>query len=719
MAALTETFSESWHRLAGRRLALRAGVRAHRQYFRGERWHVLFDPFSNQFFRVRAGAWDFLARLGDGRTVQECWDEALAQSPMDAPGQEEVIQLLAQLYQANLLRSDLPPDATQLLARHQKRRQREVRTRWLSLLFIKIPLINPDAFLVRTLPMVRWLFSWVGLALWLAVVGWGMKTGVENWGSLWQQGQSVLAPGNLAWLYVAMIGLKLLHEMGHAFACRHFGGPVPTLGVMLLIFSPLPFVDATSAWSFRHRWQRVVVGAAGMIVELFVAALAVVVWASTGPGVLNAIAYNLIFIASVSTLLANANPLLRFDGYYILCDLIDLPNLNQRASRLWRHWTERYGFGWRKSVSPVESRREGWWLGVYGASSFVYRIVLFAGILWFVAGQWLLLGVLMAVAGLVTMVVVPLGRLVNYLASSPRIERVRRRAVGVTLGGAAVLIGLLGIVPVPDAFTAPGIVQAEQYAVVYTGAEGDFVEAVMPSGRVVQPGDVLMRLANSELTAEVRAARAEVDEVLALERSALENPGEGVAAIRERLHAVRQRLSELQRLENDLDVRAPVAGTWVTPDRGDFTGRWLSRGTAVGEIIDASSFRFAAVVRQEDASNLFGPSVRPAGVRLRGQAGERIPVSSLMVMAAPQNQLPSAALGWQGGGEIAVRGDDTSGTKTAESFFEVRADLDPTASAALLRHGRSGELRCLLPWRPLLSQWWRLGRQLVQKRFQY
>jgi putative peptide zinc metalloprotease protein len=718
MAALTETFSESWHRLAARRIALRAGVCAHRQYFRGERWHVLFDPFSNQFFRVRSGAWDFLARLGDGRTVQECWDEALAQSPAEAPGQEEVIQLLAQLYQANLLTSDLPPDATQLLARHQKRRQREVRTRWLSLLFIKIPLVNPDAFLVRTLPLVRWLFSWVGLGLWLAVVGWGLKTGVENWGALWGQGQSVLAPGNLAWLYAAMIGLKLLHEMGHAFACRHFGGPVPTLGVMLLVFSPLPFVDATAAWSFRRRWQRVVVGAAGMIVEVFVAALAMVVWAATGPGTVNAIAYNLIFIASVSTLLANANPLLRFDGYYILCDLIDVPNLNQRAGRLWRHWAERHGFGVRKSVNPVETRREAGWLGVYGAASFVYRIVLFAGILWFVAGQWLLLGVLLAVAGVITMLLVPLGRLVNYLATSPRIERVRRRAVAVTVGGAAAVLGLLGVVPAPDAFTAPGIVQAGEYAVVYTGAEGDFAEQVIVSGRPVQAGEVLVRLTNSELAAEARSARAEVEEVLALERSALENPGEGVAAIRERLHAVRQRLAELERLERDLEVRAPVAGTWVTPERGEFNGRWLTRGSAVGEIIDPSSFRFAAVVRQEDASSLFGPAVRPAGVRLRGQAGERIPVTGLTVMAAPQNQLPSAALGWQGGGDIAVQADDTSGTKTAESFFEVRAELDPSASAAALRHGRSGELRCHLPWRPLLSQWWRLGRQLVQKRFQ-
>ena len=415
-------------------MALRAGVRSHRQFFRVERWHVLYEPFTNQFFRVRAGAWDFLSRLREDRTVQQCWDEALAQHPAEAPGQEEVIQLLSQLYQANLIRSDLAPDSAKLFERYRKRRGREARSRWMSLLFIRIPLFNPDAFLVRTLPLVRWLFSWAGAALWLVVFALGVKTGVENWGRLWQQSQSVLAPGNLGWLYVGMVGLKLLHELGHAYACRYFGGPVNTLGVMILIFSPLPFVDATSAWSFRERWKRVAVGAAGMVVELFIAGLAMFVWAGTGPGVVNAVAYNLIFIASVSTLLANLSPLLKFDGYYILCDLVDLPNLAQRAGRLWRHWTERHLFGWRQSISPVETRRESAWMGIYGAASFVYRFFLFAGILFFVAGQWLLLGTIMAVAGVVTWGIIPFGRLVHYLSSNPRIERVRQRAVLSTVG---------------------------------------------------------------------------------------------------------------------------------------------------------------------------------------------------------------------------------------------------------------------------------------------
>ena len=715
MAAPSDTFSESWHRIAERRVALRAGVRSHRQFFRGERWHVLYEPFTNQFFRVRAGAWDFLSRLREDRTVQQCWEEALAQHPAEAPGQEEVIQLLSQLYQANLIRSDLAPDSAKLFERYRKRRSREARSRWMSLLFIRIPLCNPDAFLVRTLPLVRWLFSWAGAALWLVVFTLALKTGVENRDRLWQQSQSVLAPGNLGWLYAGMVGLKLLHELGHAYACRYFGGPVNTLGVMILIFSPLPFVDATSAWSLRERWKRVAVGAAGMVVELFIAGLAIFVWAGTGPGAVNAVAYNLIFIASVSTLLANLSPLLKFDGYYILCDLVDLPNLAQRAGRLWRHWTERYLFGWRQSISPAETRRESTWLGIYGAASFVYRFFLFAGILFFVAGQWLLLGTIMAVAGVITWAIVPFGRLVHYLSSNPRIERVRQRAVFSTIALAGGILALLALVPMPQTFTAPGVVRAENYAVVYTGSEGEFAEMLAPSGTAVQPGTVLMRLRNPELELEIQAAAAEEMEALNLERAALDDPGQGLAAVRERLGAVRQRGAELARLRTNLEVRAPLAGTWVVPELSEIQGRWLSRGTAIGEIVDPGAFRFSAVVRQEDADSLFGTKLEADGVRLRGASDHLIKVSKVTILPMQQQILPSASLGWQGGGEIAVRQDDQSGTKSAEPFFELRALLSGDENA-LLRQGRAGKLRCSLPWRPLLSQWYRKVRQLVQQR---
>ena len=712
---MAETFSESWHRVAARRLRLRPSVEARRQHFRGERWFVLHDPFNNQYFRIRPEAYEFLARLDGRQTVDACWQECLATNPESAPGQEDVVRLLGQLYHANLIAGDVPPEAVKVFERYRKRRRQQIQSRLMSVLFLRLPLVDPDPWLKRMLPFIGWFFSPWGAVLWLAAAVPAVMLAVGRADALVNQSQSVLAPANLPLLYVSLVGLKLLHELGHAFACRRFGGEVHTLGVMILVFSPMPYVDATSSWGFRSRWKRVAVAAAGMWVELFVAFGATIVWALTGASVIHALAYNVMFIASVSTLLANANPLLRFDGYYILSDLIDMPNLYQRSTRWWRHFSEHRLFGVRRSVNPAQSRREGAFLAIYGVLSFVYRTVLFVGILVFVAGRFLLLGMLMAIAGLITWLIVPIGKMIHYLAESPQLERTRRRAVAVTLLLVAGPLLVLGAIPFPHWFTAPGVVQSEGYEVVYTGAPGMLAAIGSESGGRVETGTLLARLENPEMEFEWKAALAEEAEALAVERQSLEHSGEGQRAARERLEAVRQRKAHLKQMRGQLEIRATSAGVWISPTLPQLRGRWLPRGAVVGELVDPDRFRFSAAVAQNDAAYLFNERVRSAGVRLHGDALRRFAVRSATILQAEKSRLPSAALGWAGGGEIAVQSDDKEGTKAAEAFFELRAELEPISDVVLL-HGRSGRLRCQLPPEPLLTQWSRKTRQLLQQR---
>ena len=162
MSDALSTFSESWHRVAGQRLSLRPSVRARRQTFRGEPWVVLDDPFNNQFYRLRPEAYEFVARLGPDRTVEEAWRECIERFPGNAPGQEAVIQLLSQLYHANLLHYPTATDASALFERQRKQAQRETRSRLLNIMFARFPLLDPDRFLVRTLPVVGKLISPAG-----------------------------------------------------------------------------------------------------------------------------------------------------------------------------------------------------------------------------------------------------------------------------------------------------------------------------------------------------------------------------------------------------------------------------------------------------------------------------------------------------------------------------------------------------------------------------
>jgi putative peptide zinc metalloprotease protein len=478
-----QTFSESWYRIAGQRISLRPSVIVHRQTFRGQRWIVLQNPFSNQYFRLRPAAYEFVARLRRDRTVQEVWQECLDKFPDEAPGQEAVIQLLSQLYFANLLQYEAASDTAQLFQRYVKTRQREIRARLMNVMFMRFPLLDPDRFLVRTLPLARAVINPIGALIWLIVVGAAIKLVLDNWGALREQSQAVLAPNNLFLLYAGLVVVKTLHEFGHAYFCRRFGGEVHVMGIMLMIFTPIPYMDATSSWGFRNRWHRLLVGAAGMIVELFVAALATFVWANTGPGTIHSLAYNMMFVASVSTIIFNINPLLRYDGYYILSDMLEIPNLYQKSIQQLKHLFERYLFGVEKSESPTQFKREKGWLTAYGISSNIYRIVIFTGIMLFVADRFLLLGILMAIICGISWIVAPVLKLFKYLATSPSLDRHRWRAVSSSAAVLAGLIILLDVIPFPNRFRAPAVIQSREWTEVANEVSGRLEAVLEPSGR--------------------------------------------------------------------------------------------------------------------------------------------------------------------------------------------------------------------------------------------
>ena len=725
MADGAGTFSESWYRIANQRLSLRADVVVQRQRFRGERWIVLQHPFASRFFRLRPAAYEFVARLSPQKTVQEAWLECVNRYPDEAPGQEAVIQLLSQLYFANLLHYQHAQDSAQLFQRHQKRRQREIAARFLNLMFMRFPLLDPDRFLVRTLPVVGKAISWAGAAVWFVVVALALKVIADNFSSLRLQGEGVLAPGNLPLLYVALVGIKTLHEFGHAYFCRKFGGEVHVMGVMLMIFTPIPYVDASSSAGFRSRWQRVLVGAAGMIVEVFVAALATFVWAKSGAGVVHSLAYNVMFIASVSTVIFNANPLLRFDGYYILSDWLEIPNLAQRASGQLRHLWEHYVYGVKASESPAHSRREAGWLTFYAITAGVYRVLVFSGVLLIVADKFLLLGILMVIACAISWVVVPAGKLIYYLVASPRLQRVRWRATGITVGLVAAVLVLLAVVPFPSHFRAPGIVQAQRRMEAVNGVAGKIQAVLAVPGATVTRGQPLVQFSNRELKLELQEATARLEEASARLREALSRANADLKPLQSRLDSIRERVAKLKGDEEALTVRSRYDGIWVAPYLNDMVGRTLLRGVSLGLVVDPRAFEFVATVAQTDADAAFGRAVRGeplaaggrghAEVRLRGQAGELLETARWKIVPGGQQRLPSAALGWMAGGDVPVAANEPD--KATEAFFEVSAEL-PASGAAALLHGRSGVIRFDLPAEPLLPRWWRRLSQLLQKRYQ-
>ncbi len=709
-------FHDSWYRIANQRITIRPSVRIDRQVFRGELWYVLHDPYTNQFFRFPPEVYEFIARLSPRKTVDEIWNGLVTRIPESAPTQGDIINLLSQLYQSNLIHSDLSPDSVRLFERYEKRETKKVQGQLLNLLFARIPLYDPDALLKSFIPLIKLLFGPIGIILWVIMVGFGLKSLLDNFHLALQQSQGILAPSNLVLLYGAITCVKLIHEFGHGAAVRRFGGEVHTLGIMFIMLTPLPYMDATAAWAFRNKWKRILVGASGMLFELFVASIAIVIWAHTGDGVLHSLTYNMAVAASVSSLLFNINPLLKYDGYYMLSDLVDTPNLQQQGQKQTSYFIEKYLFGKKDGIPVGGSKKESFLLVFYNIASTVYRFVVFGGLLFFVSTKLLLLAVIMGAYLFASWMIVPLIKAVKYLLSDPGIARVRARAIQVTVGLIAGVVLFLGFVPFPLRFKAPGVLKAEDFQNVTNGTAGVIRKVCVNSGSQVRKGDTLFLMDNEELLLRRDEAVAAVKEVESNYRRALYSYQSELMPLSQRRVVLREKLDHTDSQLVKLTVRAPINGIWYSPNAIHFLNRWIPKGTSVGQLINKERFFFISAISQKEIGQLFSRPVTGSIIRLKGQASIPVSIDTMVIIPMEQNRLPSSALGFMGGGEIAVKSGDSSGTITAEPFYEVRVGVVPHKNVMLL-HGRSGFVWFSLGQQPLLWQWARKLRQLIQKNY--
>lgn len=713
---MSRTFSESWHRVADARLSLLPTVIVHKQRFRGRDWYLLRDTYTQRFFRITAQAYIFVSRLSSELTVEEVWQNCLRDLPKEAPGQEEVMQVLSQLHQSNLLFHDTLPDSQTIFQRYRDQRRRELRGKLLSFLSIRIPLFDPDRWLSRQSGLTHALVSWLMAAALLLLVVFGIATALSHSERLLSQTEGLFAAGNLFWLYLCIASMKALHELGHAHVIKRFGGEVRTFGIMLIVGMPIPYVDATASWSFRDRRARALVGAAGVIVELALAALAALVWAHTGPGLVNSLAFNVMLIGSVSSLLFNGNPLLRFDGYYVLSDLIDIPNLYQRASAQWRYLADRYLLGTSNVESTAQDRSEWWWLTGYGALSFSYRMLIFGSMLLLLADNWLPLAIVFVLITLVVGVLLPAQRWASHLRS-PALMRNRRRAVAVSVALVAIPLSVILWWPWPNSIRAPGLVESIEITRVPAAVAGRLDRIETPHGSAVVPGQVLLRMSNPALEQQIVSAQAQVREFEVQLNLALEGSPASVAGLDKRLNVAREQLALLLSKQAALTIRARHAGIWVADGLHERLHSWLPRGEAVGELSNPSGLRFSAIVSQEQANELFAQPLSGTELRINGQAAEVLRASRIVLLPYHRDRLPSQALGWHAGGVIPVKPDDPDGLQAIDSYYELQAVFDVADQRVTAMHGMTGWIRAPLPPASLFEQGRRALYQLLQKRY--
>lgn len=710
------SFSDTWYRVAGQRVALQPAVRAQAQRYRGQLWFVLEDAYAHRFFRVTPQAYDFARALSVERTVDEIWREYVQARGADAPGQDEVVRLLSQLHVSNMLVTAGQPHSGAIYERSRRQKDRELQGKMLSFLYVRVPLFDPDRLLDRIRPLIMACTGRAAALVWVLAVLAGVWTAIEHSARLGHHADGVLSLANLPWLYLSMTALKVLHETAHAFVVKRYGGQVHTFGVMFLIFTPLPYVDATATWGFGSKWRRAYVGLAGVATELFFAAGAALVWAHTAEGLLNSLAFNVMFIGSVSALLFNGNPLLRFDAYYVLTDLVEMPNLYQKGQQQVLAWCDRVLLGNRAAAGPATDATERVWFTAYGWASFAYRLLLSATIVLTTLDRWFGVGMVLLATTIVTLIVLPGRKFVAYL-SGPAVASRRTRAVGAVAGMAAAVFVLVAWVPLPHAVRVPGVLEAQRRAVLFVESPGELTDLRVRHGQTVRRGDLIAMLRNPDLLLSIELADLQLDELRTLQLQSLQRTPADAAPLQARIDALAQQLAELRALRERLTVRAPQDGEWVAPQLHERRQTWIERGQVLGEVIDAGHYRFSAVLAQGDASELFTLPAVHGELRLAGQVGEGIALTRVDVIPFQRERLASPALGLLGGGEVPVRPEDSSGTLATESFFELRAPLPADLRDLTTYQGMSGVLRLALPARPLWDGFHKAFLQLLQKRY--
>ena len=708
--------SSLWYRIAALRPRLLARARLHRHRYRGELWYLLQDPASGRIHRFTPGARLLIAAMDGQRTVDEIWLLAQRELGDEAPTQDDVLQLLGQLHGADLLQTDVSPDALELFERGEKQAKAKGRRSWSNPMALRIPLVDPGAFLDRHVPLWRLMWGRAGALVWLAVVLPATVLLPSRWPELTHNlSDRVLQADNLLLLLVVFPLIKALHELGHATAIRAGGGEVHDMGLMLLVLMPVPYVDASSATVLRSRWSRALVGAAGMLVELFIAALAFYVWLAVEPGLVRAVCFNLMLVAGVSTLIFNGNPLLRYDAYYILADLLEVPNLARQSTLYWGYLAERYVLRVRDASSPAHSLSERLWFGFYGLASTIYRLFVTVAIALFIGAKFFFIGVLLALWSAVMMLVMPVVKALRQLNERPALRE--RRGAALVLGGAfvAVASALLLWLPAPFRSQAEGVLWLPEQAIVRAGASGFVTRLEAQPGTEVRPGQLLVSSRDPALEAQIRLAEARVAELEASHLQEFVNDRPRAEIIARQLAHEREALGTARQRAAGLLATAATGGVFTMPQPADAAGRYHRHGELLGYVLGQVKPVVRVVIEQAEADAVVAQT-RSVALRLADDLPRVLTGKIVRAVPGAADEAPSGALVSGGGGRLAGDPRDPRGRKTLDRVFVIDVEL----SQALLRppaYGQRVYVRFEHQPQPLALQWYGSLRRLLLTHF--
>ncbi|MHB1033266.1 MAG: hemolysin D [Pirellulales bacterium] len=738
MATLADSLvSSSARRLS---LRMRPDLSARRHRYQGKVYWVVKEPIGLNYFRFQEEEYSILRMLDGEISLDEIKERFEKEFPPQKITVEEVQQFLGMLHRSGLIIADVPGQGRQLRKRRDERKRQELIGVLSNILWMRFKGFDPERFLNWLYPWVRWFFSpwFVAFCCFLGLTALSLVTvEFEVFRSKLPTFYQFFNVQN-AFLLAAVLGVtKVLHEFGHGLTCKHFGGECHEMGIMLLVLTPCLYCNVSDSWMLPNKWHRAAIGVGGMYVEMVIASIATFVWWFSSPGMLNSLALNTIFVCSVSTVLFNGNPLLRYDGYYILADIMEIPNLRQKSSTILSRKLGAWCLGLEEHEDPFLPKRNQIFFALYTVASAIYRWIVVFSILFFLYKIFepyglKVVGQAIAMAGLVGLVFQPLWKLGKFFYVPGRIENVKKPRMYATLGILATLVLAFLFVPLPYRVICMLEIKPRDALPVYVDVAGKLDRIDVQPGQRVTKGATLGELSNLDVNLAVEALKLQRDQYKAqlesLERQRFDErrftgveAGSEIATIRKSLAGVEEQLRQKQMDLTRLRLVAPIAGTVLPPPEApkepDTDGqlpRWyrtpldprnlgatLMESTLFCQIGEPEKMEANLVIDQSDIE--FIQAGQPIDIKLDEMPHDTL--KSTISEIGPPLKISPKQLSNKGGGELASKTDPAGVERPASVTYQARAPLDN--AEGLLRIGLRGRAKVHARWQTLGQRTWR------------
>ena len=561
------------------RLRCRPDLVSNKHRYHGRVYWVVKEPVGLNYFRFHEEEYAILKML-DGQTslqtIRENFQRDFAPQRITL---QDLQQFVGMLHRSGLVISEATGQGRQLRRRGDQRKKRELMSKLANVFALRFRGIDPERLLNFLIPFTWWLFTPLCL-FFVALLGLSalLLVGLEyqEFRAKLPTFEQFFAADKWIFLGATMAIVKILHEFGHGLSCKKFGGECHEMGLMFLVFTPCLYCNVSDSWMLPNKWHRVFIGAAGMYVELILASIATWIWWFSSDGMVNFLCLSIMFICSVSTVMFNGNPLLRFDGYYILMDILEIPNLRQKSTEILKRWFQQYCLGLELQDNPFLPHKHRFWFALYTIAAVVYRWVVVFSIIVFlnkVLEPYGLqsLGKLMAITGLGGMIVQPLWQTIKFFRTPGRASKMKKNRVMATTVAGVVLVLMLCFMPLPFHVDCAVEIQPQNASQVYAIVPGRLVRWMKQPGDNVGAGEVVAELENADIRLQQVKTRGDLlqaeERFRALDSSQLQDPqalallevNREVVASRRELAAKADQRAEL------LTVRSPVGGTIIQP----------------------------------------------------------------------------------------------------------------------------------------------------------